>query len=76
MNISYSTFLACLFRRSLCRSGHCAKTNVSHYSKSAEGINTKLGILAHHDKVDSCRTRGITLKAVVLELCPFFNLNI
>ena len=49
---------------------------VAHYSKSIKGINTKLGILAHHDKLQSlqdCETRGITLKAIFLELCPFLT---
>ena len=29
----------------------CKNFNVGHFSKSIEGINTKLGILAHHHKV-------------------------
>ena len=29
----------------------CKNFNVAHYSKSIKGINTKLGILAHHDKL-------------------------
>ena len=29
----------------------CKNLNVAHYSKSIKDINTKLGILAHHDKV-------------------------
>ena len=53
------TFLACLFRRKsraiviakLLLLSSCNNFNVAHYSKSTIGINTKLGILAHHDKV-------------------------
>ena len=32
-------------------SSSCKKFNVTHYSKSMQGIDTKLGILAHHDNV-------------------------
>ena len=52
----------------------CKHFNVAHYSKSGLGINIKLGILALHDKMQ-LQKRGITLKGVVLELCPIFNLN-
>ena len=50
------TFLACLFRRKsqaivIARLSSCKNLNVAHYSKNTLGINTKLGILAHHDKV-------------------------
>ena len=29
----------------------CKNTNVAHYSKSIKVMNTKLGILANHDKL-------------------------
>ena len=29
----------------------CKNFNVAQYSKSIKGINTKLGILGHHDKM-------------------------
>ena len=45
----------------------CQNFNVAHSSKSIKGINNKL---AQHD---SCMKRGITLKAIVLELSPLFN---
>ena len=32
-------------------SSSCKNFNVAHYSKNIEGINIKLGIFAHHDKV-------------------------
>ena len=49
--------------------------NVAHYSKNKKdwGIKSKLGILAHHDKVQFCTVMGITLKAIFLELCLFLT---
>ena len=51
-------YLACLFQRKsqaivIARllSVSYKNFNVDHYSKSIKGINTKLAILAHHDKV-------------------------
>ena len=46
-----------------------------YFSKCIKGFNTKLGILAHHGKVQlqGCKARGITLKAIFLELCPFLT---
>ena len=52
-------FLSCLFRRKsrdivITRSSTSLSSknfNIAHYSKSIEDINTKLGILTHHDKV-------------------------
>ena len=29
----------------------CKNFSVAHYSKSIKGINTKLGIIAHHDNM-------------------------
>ena len=52
-----SSFLARLFRRIcqayivIARSSLCKNINVARYSKSIKGINTKFGILAHHDKM-------------------------
>ena len=50
--------LACLIRRKslpivIARSSSlsCQNFNVAHYLKSVKGINTKLGIPAHHDKM-------------------------
>ena len=53
--------LACLFRRKsqaivIARSSSLLLSffknfNVAHYSKNIKNINSKLGILAHHDKV-------------------------
>ena len=54
------SFLACLFQRksqavviarSLLLATLCKTFKVAHYSKSIKGINIKLGILAHLDKV-------------------------
>ena len=52
-----SSFLACLFRRKsraivIARSlSQCKNFNIAHYLKSIEVIDTKLGVLAHHDKM-------------------------
>ena len=53
------SFLACLIRRKsqgivitrLSSKLLCKNFNVAHYSKSIKDVNTKLGILAHHDKM-------------------------
>ena len=50
----------------------CRNFNVAHYSKSFKGINTKLEYLLIMTRC-SCKTRDITLKAIVLELCPFLT---
>ena len=55
-------FLACLFQRksraivsakwlSSLLLSLCKNFNVAHYSEILKGINTKLGIPAHHDKI-------------------------
>ena len=71
----YDVFLACLFQRksqaieitrSLLLLLSCKNFNLAHSSKSIKGINTRLGILAHHDMV-----RGLTLKAIYLDYAPF-----
>ena len=49
-------------------SSSCKNFYVAHYSKSIEGINTKHGILAHHDRM---QLYGITLKDIILKFCPF-----
>ena len=41
---------AIVIARSLLSSS-CKNFNVAHYSKSIKGINTKLGMVAHHDKM-------------------------
>ena len=35
----------------LSSSASCKNFNVAHYSESNKGIKTKLGMLAHHDKM-------------------------
>ena len=59
-NPLHGWFLACLFQRkswaivierSSSLSLFCKNFNVAHYSKSFKGVDTKLGILAHHDKM-------------------------
>ena len=35
----------------LCSVKNLKNLNVAHYSKNIKDINTKLGILAHHDKM-------------------------
>ena len=50
----------------------CKNFNVGYYSKSIKGINRKLGKIAQHDKMQ-LRDKGLTLKAIFLELCPFLT---
>ena len=75
--------IACLFRRKgrtvvIVRSlmsfllSWCKNFSEADYSKTIKGINTKLGILAHHDKMQ-LQDKGIKLKAIVLESCPFLT---
>ena len=47
---------------------HHSKTSMYPIIKWLPGINTKLKMTR-----GSCKTRGITLKGIFLELCPFFN---
>jgi hypothetical protein len=47
----------------------CKNFNVANYSNILKVINMNLGILAYHNKV--VKTRGIILKAIILELYPF-----
>ena len=51
----------------------CKNFNLANYSKSRKGINTKLGTLAHHDKVQQGKAMDITLKAIILELWHFLT---
>ena len=77
-------FLVCLFgtrravviaRSSLLLSLSCKKfINVANYSKSIEGINTKLGFLAHHDKVQ-LQNKGCNSKSYNFGVMPLFNKN-
>ena len=58
-------FLAHLFRSKsqgvrIARLASCKNLNVAHYSKSIKGINTKLGILAHCDKMQ-LQDKGVLL---------------
>ena len=48
--------------------------NVVHYSKSIEGINTKLGILAQHDK-RQLQDKEINSESYNFGVMPLFNLN-
>ena len=45
---------------------------VAHYSKSTLGISTKLGILAHHDKVQ-WQGKGYNSESCSFGVMPFFN---
>ena len=79
--------LACLFEEKvelLCLLGcrpRCAKSlfNVAYYSKSTKDINTKLGILAHHNKVH-LRDKGHNLASysygVMSLVMPLIKYNI
>ena len=78
---SYITFLlACLFQRKsraiviarLSLSSSCKIINVAPYLKSFKGINTKLRILAHHDKVQ-LQDKGRNSKSYSFGVMPLFN---
>ena len=74
------TFLACLFwgkcwdiaiTRSLSLSSlSCKNFNVAHYSKNIKCIITKLGILAHHDKMQlqdkGCNSDSYSFRVMAL----------
>ena len=68
--------LARLFRRQtqaimiVRPSSLCKNVNVAHYSRNIKDINAKLEYLLIMTRC-SCKTRGITLKVIVVELCPF-----
>ena len=53
---------------------HC-HTKSMKLTKSFKGINTNLEHLLVMTTC-SCKTRGITLKAFILELCPFLSLEL
>ena len=75
-----TTFLACLFGRKsqaiavvrLLLSVSCKNLNVAHYLKSVKGINTKLEILAHHDKVQ-LQDKEHNSKIYSFGVIPLFN---
>ena len=53
----------------------CKNFNVGCYSKSIKGINTKLGTLAHYDKMQ-LQEKGHISESYSFGLMPFFNLNV
>ena len=59
-------------RRHYRRCRRCAQTNVAQYSKSMIGINAKLRILAHHDKV-RLRVTGHNSERYSFGVMSFFN---
>ena len=83
LNEGFFAFLACIFwrksqaiviaRSSLLLLLSCKNFNVAHYSKSIKGINTKLGIFAHHDKVQFQDKGDITLKDNSFGVMPLFK---
>ena len=76
------SFLARLFRRKswaivIARSSSlssCKNFNVAHYSKSTEGINIKLGILAHHDNVQ-LQDKWHNSESCSVGVLPLFHLK-
>ena len=50
----------------------CKNINVAHYSKSIEGINTKLGIPAHHDYVQ-LQDKGHNSDSCIFGVTSLFN---
>ena len=72
--------LACPFRREsqaivITRTSSllsCKPFNVANRCKSVKGINTKLGILAHHDKMQ-LQDKEHNFESSSLELCPFLT---
>ena len=52
----------------------CKNFNVAHYSKGIEDINTKLGVLAHHDKMQR-QDKGHNSEGCSLGVMPLFNLK-
>ena len=62
----------------LCRQrqwGHAKTLMQSIIKKSIKGINTKLGILADHDKVQ-LQGKEHNSESYILELCPFLSKNL
>ena len=81
LNWTYSLhILACLFQRKslafvITRSWSLSSyknLNAAHYSKSIKGINTKLGILAHHDKVQ-LQDKEHNSESYSFGVMPLFN---
>ena len=84
MKIVHSATLTCLFRRksyatvstrSSLLSSLCKNINVAHYSKCIKDINTKLGILAHYDKVHLL-DKGHNSYSYSFGVMPLFYLNL
>ena len=50
----------------------CKNINVSHYSKSIEGIDTKLKTLAHHDKMQ-LHVKGHNSESYIFGVMLLFN---
>ena len=81
-NLFCSAFLAHLFRRKgqaivisrslSSSSSSCKNFNVALYSKSFKCINTKLGILVHHDKVQ-LQNKGHNSKSYSFGVMPLFT---
>ena len=79
--LTFMNFLARLFQRksqarslSLLSSLACKIFNVVHYSKSVKGINTKLGMLAPHDKI-LLQDKGNKSETYSFGVMPLFNLK-
>ena len=77
MNIPQLSLLACLFLKKM--SNYCDRWivivivqnfNIAHYSKSIKGINSKLGILAHHDKIQ-LQDKGHNSESCSFGVAPF-----
>ena len=76
------SFLACrrksraivIGRSSLLLSASCKNFNVAHCSENTciKGINSKLGILAHHEKLQ-LQGKGHNSEGYILELCTFLT---
>ena len=73
-----TVFLTCLFQKKcqvivIIRSSLlCKNLNVAHYSKGIKGINTKLSILAHHDKFQM-KDKGHNSESYIFRVMPLFN---
>ena len=55
----------------------CKNFNVAHYSKNIKGINTKVGILANHDKSHKMQLqdKGYNSESYNFGVMPLFNLK-
>ena len=52
----------------------CKNFNVAHYLKSITDINSKLGILAHHDKMQ-LQDKGHNSECCIFGVSPFLTKN-